>query len=261
MPGSETIESLLAGIIAGLASGFLGVSPGGILVPVLSLLLPFSQHVVQGISLAVQAPPTSVSSVSAYLRNGHRIAIVPIVIVSGGFVVGGPIGAFTAKMCTERELRWMFVGYLLILIALSALKGSRTRASASASEHVPPYSFVVLIGIGVIAGISSGMLGIGGGLAVTALCTVLLHKHQHDAQALSLAITSMPLTLPAAWVYVRQGWHLPWQLIGYLLAGLLFGGWVGAMFANRLTERSLKIAFNSLLIAMVVYMTVRAIRS
>jgi uncharacterized membrane protein YfcA len=67
--------------------------------------------------------------------------------------------------------------------------------------------------------------------------------------------------LPAAWVYVRQGWHLPWRLIGYLLAGLLFGGWVGARFANRLTERSLKIAFNSLLIAMVVYMTVRAIRS
>lgn len=62
-------NSLLAGVIAGLASGFLGVSPGGILVPVISLLLPFSQHVVQGISLVVQAPPTSVSALAAYFTK------------------------------------------------------------------------------------------------------------------------------------------------------------------------------------------------
>jgi uncharacterized membrane protein YfcA len=255
------INSLLAGIIAGLASGFLGVSPGGILVPVISLLLPFSQHVAQGVSLVVQAPPTSVSGLIAYSRKGHRVAVIPIVLVSIGFVIGGPIGAVIAKLCSERELRWMFVGYLLILTVPSALKGSHSNSSASGSESPPPHSFIALIGIGIIAGISSGLLGIGGGLAITALCLALLHKNQHEAQALSLAITAMPLTLPAAWVYVHHGWHASWQVIGYLVAGLAIGGWIGAMFANRLKERQLKAAFTSLLIAMAIYMTVRAIRS
>jgi hypothetical protein len=37
MHGIEIYKGLLAGVVAGLASGFLGVSPGGILVPIISL--------------------------------------------------------------------------------------------------------------------------------------------------------------------------------------------------------------------------------
>jgi uncharacterized protein len=261
MPGLEIIKSLVAGILAGLASGFLGVSPGGILVPVISLLLPFSQHVVQGISLVVQAPPTSLSGLAAYSRKGRRVAFVPLLLVSGGFVLGGPIGAVAAKMCSDGELRWMFVGYLLILAALAALKRSNGANAASKVEQVHRRSFGFLIGIGMIAGISSGLLGIGGGLAITALSVALLHKNQHEAQALSLTITALPLTLPAAWVYIYQGWHLPWLVIGCLVAGLALGTWIGAMFANRLTQRTLKVAFALLLIAMAAYMAVIAIRS
>lgn len=153
------------------------------------------------------------------------------------------------------------MGYLLILAALSAFKGSYTTASASQSGHLTSYSFVVLIAVGIIAGISSGLLGIGGGLAITALCVGLLHKNQHEAQALSLAITALPLTLPAAWVYIFQGWRLPWQVIGCLVAGLVFGGRMGAVFANRVTQKNLKAAFTSLLVVMGIYMAVMAIRS
>jgi uncharacterized protein len=127
MPGGAIISSLLAGVLAGLASGFLGVSPGGFLVPIISLLLPFSQHMAQGISLVVQAPPTSFSGLGAYSRRGHRIQIVPVMLLSTGFIAGGPLGALMAKMCSERELRWMFVGYLVVLSILAMLK-SRIQA-------------------------------------------------------------------------------------------------------------------------------------
>jgi uncharacterized membrane protein YfcA len=89
----------------------------------------------------------------------------------------------------------------------------------------------------------------------------LLHKDQHEAQALSLAVTAMPLTLPAAWVYINHGMHLPWPVVGCLVAGLVLGGWIGAIFANSLTKRALKIAFVVLLVAMAAYMAEVASKS
>jgi uncharacterized membrane protein YfcA len=65
----DLAKSMPARLAAGLASGLPGVSPGGILVPVISLLLPLPQHVVQGISLIVQAPPSGLSGITIYLMN------------------------------------------------------------------------------------------------------------------------------------------------------------------------------------------------
>jgi uncharacterized protein len=236
------------------------VSPGGFLVPVISLLLPLSQHVIQGISLVVQAPPTGLSGLSIYWNRGHQVALRPVLFISLGFVVGGPLGAVLAKMCCARELQWLFVGYLLLLAVLAMLKRSKAEKSTLQNEGQPQGSFVALIAIGIIAGLSSGLLGIGGGLAITALTVALLHVEQHQAQALGLAITTLPLTLPAAWVYIRQGWRLPWAVTAGLLAGLIAGTRIGALFANRLPERNLKFAFATLLVGLAIYMGATANR-
>ena len=258
----ELIRSVLAGAIAGLASGFLGVSPGGILVPVISLLLPFSQHMAQAVSLVAQAPPTSLAGISAYSRRGRKIDRITVVIVSVGFIVGGPMGAAVAKGCSEYHLRWGFVGYLLVLTAL-AIRRTSDAKKASTDTRIATVGRPVaaLVAIGVTAGFSSGFLGIGGGLAITALSVLLLHKEQHEAQALSLAISALPLTLPAAWVYSHEGVRLPWPMIGALIAGLALGTWIGSQFANLLSEKKLKTAFVMLLIAMASYMAIIASRS
>jgi uncharacterized protein len=261
MLNPEVLKGLFAGAIAGLASGFLGVSPGGILVAVISLLLPYGQHVVQGISLLAQAPPTGLSGVKAYSKNGRRVALGEILIVAMGFILGGPVGAAFARQRTDNELRWIYVGYLVLLAALAAFKRPAAGEATSNRQPLERLSMIALFLIGVIAGASSGLLGIGGGVAITALCILVLHKDQHQAQALSLAITALPLTLPAAWVYIRQGWHLPWPVIFWLVAGLALGTWMGAAFANRLPEKKLKFAFVGLLLVMAGYMAAIASRS
>ena len=114
-----SLRGVTAGIVAGFTSGLLGVSPGGILVPVISMLLPYSQHVAQGISLVAQAPPTSIAGLSGYSRRAQAARISSVLFVSTGFIAGGPVGALLAKLCSELELRWMFVGYLLLLTVLA----------------------------------------------------------------------------------------------------------------------------------------------
>jgi uncharacterized membrane protein YfcA len=59
---------LLTGGVGGLFSGFLGVTSGGVLVPLLVLLLGKDQHVAQSISLVAQIFPTSLSGVRTTAR-------------------------------------------------------------------------------------------------------------------------------------------------------------------------------------------------
>jgi uncharacterized membrane protein YfcA len=246
-----------AGAIAGFASGLLGVSPGGILVPAVCMTLGVDQHVAQGISLVAQIPPTGLGGVSEYRRRGQAVPVKWVALLSVGFIVGGAVGALAAGSLSDRVLRWSFVGYLLVLAALAGLRGRKSSSEVSESPAVTPRG-ATLVAIGVAAGLSSGVLGIGGGLAVTALSTTVVHLSQHRAQAMSLILTLLPLTIPAAGVYLAQGWPLPWWSIAGVIGGLWGATVVGARVANRLPERVLRPTFVVLILGMAAYMAMRS---
>jgi hypothetical protein len=257
----DILGGLVTGTLGGLFSGFLGVTSGGVLVPLLILILGKEQHVAQGISLIAQVVPTSLSGVRNYSKSGHRISMRWLIWLSVGFCVGGIVGALLATNVPDRALQWTFAGYLTILIAIVVLRGSRKRETADA--EVPqdvPVHWGLLAAIGAVAGWSSGFLGIGGGLAITALMAGLAGISQHRAQAMSLAVTALPVTLPAALFYVQQGTALPWLVIAALVGGLWIGTDIGARFANRVSPERLRVMMIVLIGAMALFMAFKAAR-
>jgi uncharacterized protein len=254
----DILGGLLTGGVGGLVSGFLGVTSGGILVPLLVLILGKDQHVAQGISLVAQVVPTSLSGVRNYSQSGHRISMRWLIWLSVGFGIGGIGGALLATHVSDRSLQWCFVGYLLVLLAIIL---SRPRPKAEAGGDIagdPPLHWAALCAIGAVAGWSSGFLGIGGGLAITALMTALMKVSQHRSQAMSLAVTALPVTLPAALFYVQQGTELPWFTIISLIAGLWVGTGIGARFANRVPPEKLRLMLVIMIAAMALFMAVKA---
>ena len=258
---ADILGGLVTGGVGGLASGFLGITSGGILVPLLILILGKDQHVAQGISLVAQVVPTSLSGVRNYSRSGHRISLRWLIFLAAGFCVGGAVGALLASHVSGRALQWSFVSYLTILLAIVLLRSprSKTEAGETAPEEVPVH-WVVLAAVGAIAGGSSGFLGIGGGLAITALMAGLAKISQHRAQAMSLAVTALPVTLPAALLYMQQGTELPWQAIISLVIGLWIGTDIGARFANRVSPDKLRIMMILMIASMAVFMAFKAWR-
>jgi len=244
-----------AGAMAGFVSGLLGVSPGGILVPAVCITLGVDQHIAQGISLVAQIPPAGLSGVSEYRRRGQAVPVEWVMALSIGFIIGGALGAIGAGGLSDRALRWSFVGYLLILAAIAALRGGQSPSSMP--EEPATAHWAALVAIGVVAGLSSGVLGIGGGLAVTALSTTVLHLGQHRAQAMSLILTLLPLTIPAAAIYLAQGWTIPWWSIAGVVGGLWIATAIGARAANRLPEHMLRPTFIVLILGMAAYMAAR----
>jgi len=259
MNPSDLLGGLLAGSVGGIASGFLGITSGGILVPLLVLLLGKDQHVAQGISLLAQVLPTSLSGVRDYSRSGHRVSWRWLIFLAIGFAVGGCIGALLATHVSNRALQWTFVGYLLILLAIVILRPPRPKVQGASDDSTdPPLPWAALASIGAIAGWSSGFLGIGGGLAITALMTGLLKVSQHRSQAISLAVTALPVTLPAALFYVQQGTALPWATIAALIIGLWVGTGLGARLANLVSPDKLRVALVIVIAAIAAFMAFKA---
>src|SRR5205085_11875300 len=101
---ADIIGGLVTGVAGGLFSGFLGVTAGGVLVPLLILILGKDQHVAQGISLVAQIVPTSLSGVRNYSKSGHRISLRWLIWMAIGFGVGACAGALLAGRVAARAL-------------------------------------------------------------------------------------------------------------------------------------------------------------
>jgi uncharacterized membrane protein YfcA len=256
----DLLGGLLTGGIGGIVSGFLGVTSGGILVPLLILILGKDQHVAQGISLVAQVVPTSLSGVRNYSRSGHRVSWRWLTWLAIGFCGGGGVGALLATHVSDRVLQWCFVGYLLILLAIVLLRPPRSKNDGADVTADVPLHWMSLAAIGAVAGWSSGFLGIGGGLAITALMTGLMKISQHRSQAMSLAVTALPVTLPAALLYAQQGTELPWLTIISLVVGLWGGTWLGARFATRVGAERLRFLLIMMIAAMALFMAFKAWR-
>lgn len=257
---TDLLGGMVAGWIGGFASGLFGITSGGILVPLLVLILGQEQHAAQGLSLVIQVLPTSLSGAQRYWASGHGVPTRWLVWICGGFIVGCMFGAWFARGVAEPVLRWCFVGYLLVLLALLARRRSGDKAALlhdrpkEASSAAPLF----LAAAGLVAGASSGFLGIGGGLAITALLTAFLHLAQHRAQAVSLAVTALPVTLPGALLYFSESSVVPWSIVITTVVGLWIGTAVGSRIANMLSPPVLRIGMIATIAAMAAFMAYRA---
>ena len=255
---SDLLSSVGVGLVGGVTSGLLGVSPGGGLVVFSNLLLGSEQHVAQGISLVAQIPPTSVSGIKRYWEKGSRSPIRWLILLTVGLLVGGIAGAFAAGGVSGSVLRWTYVFYLTALDAMLILRRQRQSPEEIGDNYSGQIHWAALLAVGVVAGFSSGFLGIGGGLAITVGLSAGLRVPQHQAQLVSLVISIIPTTIPAAWVYWHQGWSVSWLVIGGVMVGLWSGTDLGARMANRVGKTALHHILVGLVSVMAIYMAYKA---
>ena len=123
---------------------------------------------------------------------------------------------------------------------------------AGVNERVAEMQVAILILIGLSAGMSSGLFGIGGGVLIVPALVYLLDFPMHRAIGTSLAVLLPPIGAAAVYAYYRAG-HIDWQA-AVILAGTVFiGAWLGAMVATNLNENWLRNLFGVFLIALGCY--------
>lgn len=88
-------------------------------------------------------------------------------------------------------------------------------------------NYLLLLAIGLAAGILGGMFGIGGGLIIIPGLIFLVKMRQFDALGTCLAALIPPVGLLGAWEYYRRG-HMNVSYAALIAAGLFVGFYFGA---------------------------------
>ena len=115
------------------------------------------------------------------------------------------------------------------------------------------YSFLMLLLIGLVAGILGGLLGLGGGIIMIPAMVFLLGFSQHQAIGTSLAVMLPPIGMFAAYNYYKAGdVNLVYALI--IAVAFMAGSWLSSKFALSIPENILKKIFSILLVLVAIKM-------
>ena len=101
--------------------------------------------------------------------------------------------------------------------------------------------------VGLVGGIVSGMLGIGGGIIIVPAIAFLFGLSQHRAQGTTLALMVLPIGFLAAWTYYKAGF-VDLKMAAFICVGFFFGGLLGAKCVIGLPEPLLRKLFGAALL-------------
>lgn len=108
------------------------------------------------------------------------------------------------------------------------------------------------LGIGLAAGLLSGLLGVGGGIIIVPMLVLLAGFSQKAAHATSLAAV-VPIAGVAASTYAFEG-EVSLRIAVSIAVGSLLGAPLGARWMSTMSEGTLKITFGVILVVMGVFL-------
>lgn len=223
-----------------------GIGGGVIIVPALVTLLGFDLASATGTSLAALLMPVALFAVIAYHRAG-KLHIPTAVWIAIGVIGGSWAGAELALSLPARTMQQLYGIFLLYAgwrfaeprLWLAELRG-RHPAAPDADEGTPSRGAPAgLLLLGVVAGVASGMFGIGGGIIIVPALVGLFGFEQKMATGTSLAVLLLPVSLGAVLRYVQAD-KLDVAVAAWVAVGLVGGAFAGARVALGLPSRTVR---------------------
>jgi len=103
-------------------------------------------------------------------------------------------------------------------------------------------TILILLSIGVMAGILSGFVGIGGGVIIVPALVFALGLSQHEAQGTSLFVLMMPVVLLSVINYWKAG-NVNWKFGLLIAVAFVIGGYIGSKLSLKLSPGIVKLIF------------------
>lgn len=241
--------ALELGAIIGLVLALTGAGGGILAIP----LLVFGLHLP-----LQQAAPTGLLAVGLASAIGTGLALhqqivryrAAILIGSAGMLLA-PVGVILAQWIPNRPL----LSFFSIVLAYTSWR--MLRSAPSLESHIVSRPCVIdpnqhrliwtypcaraLAGIGIISGLLSGLLGVGGGFVIIPALKHYTNLDIRSIQATSLAVIALVSLSGVS----TAAWHgsLPWKVALPFSAGAVLALLLGRLIANRLPIAHLQQAF------------------
>jgi uncharacterized protein len=244
---TEALLTVLVGLAAGVLSGLFGVGGGIVMTPGLTALGGLSPIVAVATPLPVILPTAAVGAFT-YHRAGEvdMRAAAWISLTGAG---ASAVGALLTEAVNARLLLLVTAA----LLAWQSIQILRGRSRPVAIEERPLHAWTLAL-VGVVAGLLSGLLGIGGGTVIVPALAGMLGVPLKRALGTSL-VAVVVLVIPGTIVHTVLG-NIDWTAALFLMIGSLPGARLGATIALGTKERTLRLMVGSFLaLVAVVYGT------
>ncbi|MCS0499859.1 sulfite exporter TauE/SafE family protein [Protaetiibacter mangrovi] len=237
------------GVLTGFVSGLFGVGGGIVIVPALVTAFRMDQRRAAATSL-IALLPISIAGTVTYALSG-QVHLLAALLLAAGSVIGSPIGVRLLHRIPDRVLPWIFVGFIGVVI-VSLLLSPPSREGAI---EITWLSGAALVGIGLLAGILSGLVGVGGGVVAVPGLEVVVGAGDLLARGTSLAMM-IPTTVVGILSHRK---HLDVDLrSGFILGGAaVVVTPLGSLVAHLLDAVVGSILFAAFLVAVSVVVVLR----
>ncbi len=269
-----TLLVAFGSVIAGILGALTGLGGGFVIVPLLTLGFGVDMRYAIGASL-VSVIATSSGAATAYLKEGYSNMRVGM-FLELATTIGAVSGAYLAVHVPTSGIAIIF-GIVLLFSAYSAnkpeskertgeppdriatrlkLDGSYPSAEGMKSYHVRnvPAGF----GLMYVAGVISGLLGIGSG----AVKVVAMDQAMHIPFKVSTTTSNFMIGVTAAasaGIYLHRGYIDPGLAMPVML-GVLAGALIGARILPSAKVKSLRLVFSLVIAAVAVEMILQGVK-
>lgn len=108
-------------------------------------------------------------------------------------------------------------------------------------------TILILLSIGLGAGMLSGFVGVGGGIVIVPALVFLVGLSQHEAQGTSLLVLMMPVVALSVFNYWQKG-QVNWKFALIIASTFVVGGFIGSKIALKVNPAYVKIIFGALML-------------
>jgi uncharacterized protein len=238
--------SFLAGLALGLVLSVLGAGGGIIAVPVLVLLYELPLGAAMGSGLGV----VFAAAAPAALAHGRagRVDVRTLLLFGPPSMLGAVLGTKLNALVPERITYALFA--LVLVLATASLFLPKKETGRGASKPV-------LVLVGLLLGVLTGFLGVGGGFLLVPALVALAQLPLHRAVGTSTALIAVSSFSGAATAVVSDPSNV--ALVLPIAAGAMAGALLGAPLAGRLPAGPLRVAFTSLALVVAAVMGWKAL--
>ncbi len=254
----RSVEIGAVAAIAAILGSMVGLGGGVFLVPILTLFFAIDQKLAIGAS-AVAVVTNSVVGSSLHLRSRFtnlRLAMLLQAITAGGATAG-------ALFAVYADPRILNIAFGLALLYASISMATRRRvATPSVTEDVSdpnrlgayfedpqsggvvtylPRRIPVGLGLSSVAGVISGMLGVGGGVVQVPVMHLMMRVPMKAAAGTASFMVGMT-SVATALVFYANGKIDP-QIVVPAMIGIFAGSQIGSQLTRRLPAQRLSLFF------------------
>ena len=223
------IICFLAGIGAGLGTGFAGMSAAAVISPMLITFLGMEPYTAVGIALASDVLASAVSACT-YGKNGNldvRNGLVMMVTVLAFTLVGSWISSLVPSTAMGG-----FSVFMTFLLGIKFLVKPVMTTREAMQNVSPKKRLVQSVLCGMLIGFICGFVGAGGGMMMLLILTSVLGYELKTAVGTSVFIMTFTALTGAVGHFAIGGAPDVWCLVFCVLSTLLWAR-IAAKFANK----------------------------